>query len=322
LAEAFGVTFGAPLLLWLAAGVPAVLLLLVVAERRRVAIARRFISERLRGVANPARAIRPWLVSLALLAAVIALAAPRAGFKTMPIEARESNRVVAIDVSRSMSAEDVGASRLDAAKAIAKRIVDAQPGRVGLVIFESAAEVVAPLTSDDEAVKELLDSIQPGELSMPGTDLAAALNTSLRLVDADPMQRGDVVVISDGEDQSSRLTEAIAKMKSRGVTASTILIGSTAGSTIPDENHRNLVDDEGQTVVTYAHPENLQRIATESGGRYYENPFGEHALDTLAASGGRLRQRNVKVPIERYQWPLAVAFFAMFVGSVVGRGGE
>lgn len=321
MAEAFGVTFGAPALLWLAAAVPLALALLLVAERRRLALARRFVSERLRGVANPARVLRPWLVALSLLAGVIALAAPRAGFKVLPIEARESNRVIAIDVSRSMEAEDVGASRLEAAKAIAKRIIDAQPGRVGLVIFESGAEVVSPLTNDDEAVKELLDSIQTGELSLPGTDLAAALNSGLRLVDGDPSQRGDIVILSDGEDQSAHLAEAIAKLKARGVPASTILIGSTRGSTIP-ENGRELHDDEGQTVITYAHPENLQRVAQETGGRYFENPFGEHALDTLAATGGRLRQKNIQIPIERYQWPLAFAVFAMFLGSIVNRGGE
>jgi Ca-activated chloride channel family protein len=321
LAEALGVTFGAASRLWLLAAVPPALLLLVVLQRRRIALARRFISERLRGVFNPARVLRPWLAALALLATIVALAAPRAGFTLMPVEAREANRVIAIDVSRSMDAEDVGTSRLDAAKAIAKRIVDAQQGRVGLVIFESGAQVVSPLTNDDEAVKELLDSIQAGELSQPGTDLGAALTTSLRLVEGDPSQRGDVVILSDGEDQSTRLGDAIAKLKARGVTASTILIGSTRGATIPDRGHE-LRDDEGQTVVTYAHPENLRRIAADSGGRYFENPFGEHALDALAATGGALKQKNVRVPVERYQWPLALGVFALLLGSVVNRGAE
>jgi Ca-activated chloride channel family protein len=316
------ISFRIPQMLWLAALVPLALFFFLARERQRIRIARRFVSERLRGVANPLRAMRPWLVALALLGCVIALAGPEAGFRVVPIEQRESNRVIAIDVSLSMAAQDVGTSRLDAAKAIAKRIIDAQQGRVGLVVFESAAEVVSPLTSDDEAVEALLDSIQAGEVSNPGSDLSVALMAAMRLA-GDTAQRGDIVVISDGEDQSTRLDDTIAKLAQRGVPVSTVLIGTAAGSTIPrPEGGGDLVDDNGQVVTTYAHPEALQKIAAATGGKFYANPFGEHALDSLAASGATMKQRNVRVPIERYQWPLAFACVAMFLGSLANRGAE
>jgi Ca-activated chloride channel homolog len=316
------ISFRLPQMLWLAPVIPLALIFFIARERQRIRNARRFVSERLRGVANPLRWLRPWLAALALLGCVIALAGPEAGFRVVPIEQRESNRVIAIDVSLSMAAPDVGTSRLDAAKAIAKRIIDAQQGRVGLVVFESAAEVVSPLTSDDDAVEALLDSIQAGEVSNPGSDLSVALMAALRLA-GDTAQRGDIVVISDGEDQSTRLDDTIAKLAQRGVPVSTILIGTAAGSTIPrPEGGGDLVDDNGQVVTTYARPEALQKIAAATGGRFYANPFGEHALDSLAASGGTLKQRNVRVPIERYQWPLAFACVAMFLGSLANRGAE
>jgi len=317
------IAFRLPQLLWLAIAVPLALIFFIARERRRARIARRFVSERLRGVANPMRTLRPWLVSLALLGCVIALAGPEAGFRVVPIEQRESNRVIAIDVSLSMDARDVGTSRLEAAKAIAKRIIDAQPGRVGLVIFESAAEVVSPLTSDGDAVEALLDSIQAGEVSNPGSDLSVALTAALRLAGGDATQRGDIVVISDGEDQSSRLDDTIAKLAQRGVPVSTILVGTAAGSTIPRAGGEGvLADDNGQVVTTYARPEALQKIAGATGGKFYSNPFGEHALDSLAATGGALKEKNVRVPIERYQWPLAFACVALFLGSLANRGAE
>ncbi len=316
------ISFRAPQLLWLALAVPVALIFFIARERQRIRIARQFVSERLRGVANPLRLLRPWLAAIALLGCVVALAGPEAGFRIVPIEQRESNRVIAIDVSLSMAAQDVGTSRLDAAKAIAKRIIDAQQGRIGLVVFESAAEVVSPLTSDDEAVEALLDSIQAGEVSNPGSDLSIALMAALRLA-GDTAQRGDIVVISDGEDQSTRLDDTVAKLAKRGVPVSTILIGTAAGSTIPrPEGGGDLVDDNGQVVTTYARPETLQKIAAATGGKFYANPFGEHALDSLAASGGTLKQRNIRVPIERYQWPLAFACVAMFLGSLANRGAE
>ena len=323
MAENLGLTFRSMPLLALALAAPIALAFLIARERHRIRLARRFVSETLRGVANPARTLRPYLIALSLLAAAVALAGPRVGFKVMPIEQREGNRVIAIDVSESMGARDVGASRLDAAKAIAKRIVDADPGRVALVIFESRAEVVSPLTSDDEAVSELIDSLQTGEVADPGTDLGTALIGAARLVDSDPAQKGDIVVISDGEDQGSRLEDALRRLREKGVAVSTILVGSTAGSTILRADGGDLRDDNGDIVHTYAHPEVLEHVARATGGRFYANPFGEHDLDSLAAApSAKGREKNVKMPIERFQWPLALAVFALLFGSFVNRGAE
>lgn len=323
MAEALGVTFRWSVLLWLAAAAPVALLLLLVRERTREHLARRFVSERLRGVANTARPLRPWFLALSIVAAVIALAGPRAGYTVVPVETREMNRVLVIDVSLSMMANDVGVARLDAAKAIAKRIVESHAGRIGLIVFEQSPEVVSPLTSDDEAVEALIDSIQPGEVDQPGTDLEAALASAQKLLDSDPTQRGDIVVISDGEDQSGRLDDAERKLRARGVAVSTIAVGTTRGSTIPSGSTAGpLRDDNGEVVVTYAHPETLQAVARATGGRFFENPFGEHALDALAATGGATKEKDVRVPIERFQWPLGIGFVLLMLGSFVNRGAE
>ncbi len=323
MAENFGLTFRSLPVLALAVLAPIALVFLIARERHRVRIARRFVSESLRGVANPLRTARPYLIAFGLFAAAIALAGPRAGYTLMPIQQRESNRVIAIDVSESMGAPDVGATRLDAAKAIAKRIVTADPGRVALLIFETHAEVVAPLTSDDDAAMALLDSIQTGEVSDPGTDIGAAPIRAMRLVDTDPTQKGDIVVISDGEDQGTKLDDALRKLREKGVLVSTILVGSTAGSTIPRADGGELRDDNGDVIRTYAHPEVLQQIARATGGNFYANPFGERDLDSLAAApSGKPLEKNVKVPIERFQWPLALAVFALLIGSFTNRGAE
>jgi Ca-activated chloride channel homolog len=323
-AEALGVTFRAAPLLWLILLAPAALVFLVARERRRTHLARRLVSERLRGVANPIRVVRPWLLGIAIATAAVALAGPQRGAMVVPVETRELNRVLVIDVSLSMAAEDVGTSRLDAAKAIAKRIIEAHSGRTGLVVFENGADVVSPLTNDGDAVAALVDSLQPGEVSLPGSDVAAGLNAAMKLLDADPRQRGDVVVISDGEDQAGRATEAIAKLRARSIPASTIAVGTTRGATIPNpEGGGPLRDESGQIVTTVARPDALELIAQQTGGRFFDNPFGEHALDALAASGGgAARQKNVTIPIDRYQWPLGAAFALLMLGSIANRGAE
>ncbi len=316
-------SFRSTALLWLLAIVPFALLLLLSREQLRARIARRFASEHLRGVANPARILRPWLLALALLASILALAGPYRGFTLVPVLAREASRVLVIDVSNSMAAEDVGASRLSAAKAIAKRLAEAQEGRVALIVFEASADVVSPLTSDTDAVVALLDTLQPGEVGQPGSDIGGAILAAMRIIEADPLTKADIVVLSDGEDQGTRVDEAVQRAKLRGIPVSTILIGTSQGSTIPTANGP-LRDTSGETVTTYARAEALQEIASSTSGRLLENPFAEHALDPLLGGARRagIRLSHARVPIDRFQWPLAFAFFLLLGGSLANRGAE
>ena len=318
--------FREPVWLWLVAAAPLVLLFLLARERQRINIARRFVSERLRGVANPARVLRPYLLTAAWIATALALAGPESGYTTMPVVDRESNRVIVIDVSNSMSAEDVSPSRLGAAKAIAKRLIESTEGRTAIVAFERTAEIIAPLTNDDAALLSLVDTIQPGEVGEPGSDLGAAIVAALKLLQGETMQKADVVILTDGEEQNNgglALTEALHRATQRGVEISTVGIGTPAGATIPTGNGV-LRDESGEVVMTREQNDTLQRIARATGGHFLDNPFSEPALRPLFAqhAGGGERSRPLRVPIDRYQWPLGIAFAAFFLGSLVNRGAE
>jgi len=316
-------SFRAPNWLWLLAVTPLILAVLVTRERHRFQLARRFASERIRGLANPARVVRPWVTGLAIAALAVALSGPYAGYTTVSVSGRESNRIIALDVSNSMAAEDVGSSRLAGAKAIAKRLIANHQGRVGLIVFESSAEVVSPLTNDSEAVMALLETVQPGEVGVPGSDLGGAVLAGLKLAEADATQKADIVLLSDGEEQGSRVTDALRRARSKGVRVSGIVIGTATGSTIP-VNDGVLRDESGEVITTYARREALDRLARGTGGIVLENPFSEHSLDMLMTrrADTTARQKDVRVPVDRYQWPLAFAFVAFFCASVLNRGAE
>ena len=310
-------------LLWLLAAVPLALAFLLARERTRTRIARRFASERLRGAGWPARALRPWVIAAGVALALLALAGPYAGYTLVPIVAREANRVLAIDVSNSMGAEDVGTSRLSGAKAIASRLAAAQEGRVALIVFEGAPDVVSPLTTDSAAVMSLIDTVVPGEIGIPGSDIGSAIIAALRLIETDTARKADIVVISDGEDQGARAAEAVRQAKARGVEVSTIMVGSGEGSTIPTRNGP-LRDTSGDVVTTYARSEVLSDIASGTGGTFLQNPFAASALEPLlgTAASATERQTQARVPIDRYQWPLALAFALLLAGSLLNRGAE
>lgn len=317
-------TFRSPQWLWLLAAVPMVAAFLIVRERSRAQLARRFVAERLRGLANPARVLRPYVLTLALALLSLSAAGPYAGFTTVPVLGRESNRVIAIDVSNSMGAEDVGTSRLSAAKAVAKRLIENHGGRVALIAFEGAAEVISPLTNDSEAVASLIDTLQPGEVGEPGSDFSAAIVKAIRLAEVDANAKADVVIISDGEEQGSgRLTDTLTRARSRGVRVSAIVIGSGEGATIPTPDGV-LREESGQAVTTYARTDVMERVTAQTGGTLLENPFAEHALDPLLVrtGSGPVRETHVRVPVDRYQWPLGLAFVAFFCASLLNRGAE
>lgn len=320
---AAGLSFGSITPLYALALIPFAAIFLVRRESLRRMRAESFVSERLRGSSNTLRGARPWLVSSAFLLAVIALAGPRLGFTTVEVPRNEANRVIALDVSKSMAAQDVGTSRLEAAKAVARKIVLAHSGRVGLIVFEKTAEAVSPLTTDVDAVATLIDSIEAGELSQPGSDLSVAIEGALALAETAGNQKVEVVLLSDGEDQGKGLDDAVRKAAMRNVRVSTITIGTGSGATIPTENGAQLHDDNGDVVKTIARNDVMESVARRTGGRSYTNPFAEHSLDALVSEAGEgSGSGKVLQPIERFQWPLAMSFLLFFLGSLAHRGAE
>lgn len=316
-------TFRSVTLLWLLALVPLALAFFFWRERVRSGIARRFVNERLRGVSMPWRSLRPWLLGLTIACGVVAAAGPFAGYEIVPVIARETSRVLVMDVSNSMGAEDVGTSRLSAAKALAIRLANAQQGRVALVVFEGSPVVASPLTSDTEAVAALIDTITTGEVGEPGSDVGSALIAAMQLIENEPLQKADIVVLSDGEDQGTRVAEALNRARLRGTVISTIVVGSSEGAIIPT-SRGPLRNDAGEPVITSARSDVMATIASSSGGTMLQNPFGADALDPLLEDTRTATERATvaRIPVERFQWPLGLALIAFFAASLLNRGAE
>ncbi len=327
MAEIAGVSFHHSMWLWIGLGAIPLTAGLWYFERTRRRLAERFVSERMRGASNRFRPARPLFLGFAFFFAALALAGPRFGQEVVSVPQSDAARIVAIDVSDSMSTEDVGTSRLSAAKAVAKRALEMHDGRVGLVIFEGEALILSPLTTDVDAVSTLLDSIAAGETGVPGSSLDSALSAALRLVESSTGARTDVVLLSDGEQQGSTSLQSLATVSARGVEVHSIVIGTRSGGKIPAERAGEFLRDEsGSEVISAADTRQMERIASETGGELLVNPFDEGSLQRLARAGGsgseEGRRGTTTVPIERFQWPLAAALALFLAGSVAHRGAE
>lgn len=322
-----GLSFSSPRLLALLAAIPLVVWFLFARERTRRRASDAFASERIRGVRFPIRAARPLALSAGLVLLTLALAGPRWGHELRPVIHQEGSLLLAIDVSSSMSARDLGVSRLAGAQAIAGRILQRETRRVGLIAFESIGELIAPLTSDTAAVSDLVASLTAGEISIPGSDLGAAILGGVEYLKRSGSGPMEIVLLSDGEDQGTLLQASLEAAEEAGIPVSTITLGTASGATIPTEQGESLRDENGDVIRTMANPELMRSIAEQTGGAAVENPFDQESL--TAAIGGRsdaeLRAeqgRTRRVPVERFQWPLAAGLLLVLGASFANRGAE
>jgi Ca-activated chloride channel homolog len=259
------VSFAAPVFLAALALVPVVLAAHVAARRR----ARRY-AVRFPGVATLAPLVPrasswrrrvPLALFLAALAALsLALARPHA---TVAVPREQASVVLVTDVSRSMLADDVEPSRLDAARSAAQRFLEEVPdeARVGVVAFSTDPHTVEAPTDDRGEVGDVLDSLSADG----GTATGDALATALRLVDrgaATKRPPAAIVLLSDGETTTGRDPIPVARAaKSRHIPIHTVALGTEEG---------RVITPTGSLIPVAPDPETMRQIARVSGGRAFE----------------------------------------------------
>lgn len=263
-------TFDTPALLLLApliaAGIGVVALL---ARRRRIARAGAWAPE----LAQRAGRTGKWgpaLIALAALAAAVGLAGPRGGRMTVTVESKALSIVLALDISRSMLAEDTRPSRLGRAVREARRLVqDLASDRVGLVAFAGRSYILAPLTLDGGAITLFLDALSPDLASQGGTGLAAALTQGGELLNAS-REAGDrvLIVFTDGEahDSLPEVLAAAARLRESEVRVILVAEGLPRPTNIPLRDSAGTLveyhaDGEGKPVETMRRDEILQQVA-------------------------------------------------------------
>lgn len=291
-------TFGTPLALLGLLVVPFLILMLALGERRRRSRAAAFGTPALLAASLPAprpiRRLLPFALALvALSALIVGVARPRA---TLSVPDRSATVVLALDVSRSMSATDVKPTRLAAAVSSARAFLDVAPNdfAVGIVTFSTSASVALAPTTDREAALAALDQIRLGS----GTALGDAVDRSVAAArsglsptqplpaDAPP---ATVVLLSDGEQTSgSRTPQAAAKdARKLGVPVNTVALGtSEAVVEVPLQNGLK----ERVTVAPDA--KTLEEIARITGGRFTAAPTAERLDEIYRDLGGRLGKKR------------------------------
>lgn len=314
------IEFANPLaLLWLLAVVPAVAAVWYASKLRQRADAAFGGAAELRSERGPWR--RP--LQLGLLLAALALAAVGVARPQWGAEERELTRLgvdvaIALDISRSMTTQDVRPSRAEvAAWGLTEMLAHLRGDRVGLVTFAGEAFQRSPLTLDLEPLTQLIARSQnEAALVAQGTDLGAALSSAIDLLDVDdPADTQVVVLISDGEDVAGDVDAAVERANDLGIRVYTVAVGTAEGGRMP-------ADDRGTSHrPSLVDVEMLTSIAARTGG----NVRGLDAIAGLAVEFQRLRRSAFdeganQAPIDRFQWFLAGALVLLLAQSWIAQG--
>ncbi|MDF1860254.1 MAG: VWA domain-containing protein [Verrucomicrobiales bacterium] len=266
-----------------------------------------------------------FLHALAFTAIIAALARPQLGFDEVETETEGRNLIIAIDTSRSMLANDLQPDRLSRAKLAAMDIVRSLPeDRIGLIAFAGRPFLQAPLTVDHEAILESIDQLDTEIIPRGGTNLAAAVGLARDTFEESETEQSALMLFSDGEalEGEAEVAEIRKAAKEAGMTIITVGVGTASGAIIPELNDRGQVipgefvkDETGQVVRTRLDPEALRALASDGG--IYIHLGGTASLTQVVSqiqSGIAISREESEAslrPIERFMWPLSIAFVCL-----------
>lgn len=235
--------------------------------------------------------------------------------------------VFALDLSKSMLAQDVAPSRLERAKELISKMINSMPqNRIGLIWFAGKAYVQMPISGDHGAAQMFVADATPDIIPMKGTVIGDALEESLKAFGEREAKFKALVLISDGEDHDEKALELSKDLAKRGLMVNTIGIGSPQGSYIPDSTGENKIDEEtGQEVVSRLNEKLLQQIAANTHGVYVRL---DNTNDAIKQITDQLKQIDKKVTgdmslmsFKYYFWVFAaLMLLALFIEQLLPYG--
>ncbi|MGN0834067.1 MAG: VWA domain-containing protein [Kiritimatiellia bacterium] len=316
-----------PIFLALAAAVPVLgLCWAFLRARREKALAKLTLSV----PRSPAAGLQMGLMLGGLCLTLFSAARPQWGKTTERTVERSRNVVVAIDVSRSMLAQDVRPNRLERAKADVADLIDSLDGdRCALVAFRRTGVLICPLTTDHGYLRSALEQLSPESAPRGETDLGSAIRASLDALDPAADDHNAIILISDGGDLRGEALQNAELAKRRKVPIFTVGIGDPKhGAELPDADGRGPQKFQGQVVTVKLEEAALKAIAEASRGRYVPLATAGTAETTLGAIYRRFlrqvaaREQNEESEraAERYQCFLVPGLMLLIAGAALSKG--
>lgn len=276
------------------------------------------------------RKLKVILILFSILFIIIALAQPQYGYHWEDLKRKGIDLVIVLDTSRSMLADDIKPNRLAAAKLEIEDLIRVLNGdRIGLVVFAGTSFLQCPMTLDYGAFRLFLDSINTDIIPQPGTDIGGALQKAIKAFEKGSKKHRAVILITDGEDHSETLQNAIEKAKEKGIPIYVVGIGSSEGAPIPiideDGNRTYLKDKKDDIVFSKLNDVELKKIALKTGGAYIDANAGAMALEKLYTERiskiekKELESTTRRIYENRFQWPLIMSLLLLIISGTISE---
>ena len=264
-------------------------------------IQKKYISENLLqflspNISNFKPRIKLLFLILFILFSTIALVNPKIGTELKTVKREGVDIVFALDVSKSMLAEDIAPNRLEKAKRIVSEIINTlNNDRVGVIAYAATALPILPITDDYSTAKTFLQSLNTDMLSSQGTAIIQSINLAQKFYDDEDQTNRVLCILSDGEDHEVERQNLLELAEQSGITIITIGLGSVKGAPIPIKEN-NIVksykkDENGDVVVTKLNTQLLNTIANSSSGIYIEGLNTELVVEEISK---RLKEMDKK----------------------------
>ncbi|SFB00975.1 Ca-activated chloride channel family protein [Flavobacterium swingsii] len=269
-------------------------------------------------------ALKFGVILLGLSMLILGLVNPKIGTKVEKVKREGIDIVFAIDVSKSMLAEDIAPNRLEKSKQVVSQIINnLGSDRIGIIAYAGSAFPVLPITTDYNVAKMFLQSMSPDMVSSQGSNLDEAIKLSGKYFEGSPNTSKLMIMISDGEDHSEGAESAAEEAKKIGMKIITIGVGTTAGGPIPNKKngviesfHRD--KSTGEVVVTKLRPESLEAIAKAAKGGYTNGNNTKEAVSFIKKSLNNIQKTEFDATEvasfqAQFQWFLGIGFFLLLL---------
>jgi len=229
------------------------------------------------------------LLGLGAVLAVVALAGPAWQRIEQPVFRSDQALVIALDLSRSMDAQDVAPSRLIRARLKILDLLEKRgSGQTAFIVYSANAYTVTPLTNDTDTIAALVNSVSSDIMPSRGSYPIAAINKGRQLLDQASAAVGEILLITDGG--SSPAAERIARdLTGTGYSLSILAVGTSEGAPIPRLSGGFVTDQSGKIAVPKLEEHSLRALAVAGGGRFATLSTDDRDLDTLLS--GEAAQR-------------------------------
>jgi Ca-activated chloride channel homolog len=256
---------------------------------------------------------------LGLIALVIALMNPKIGTRLETVTRKGVDVVFAIDVSKSMLAEDVAPSRILKAKQILSKAIDELVNdRIGIIVYAGKAYAQLPLTTDYTAAKMFLRTIDTDMVPTQGTDIGNAVEMALSYFESGKEQNRVLFILSDGESHEEGALEASQLASENGIIINAIGLGTLQGGPIPIKRNGIIKgykkDGSDNVVVTKMDPEMLQQLALSTDGAFIDGTHTKETITFIKDALSKMEQVESETEMftdyeDQFQWFLGLALF-------------